>query len=296
MTTLDKDISTSRKFPKLFHYTTIEAFESIYRSQSLWATHFKDFNDRSELRRFYLLAERFAAEEISEIFGEQMRRDAAFAQKVSENGGFQAVIEHEAKVHVHKLHQSIFGEGGLPGPFVCSFCTHPADSYEAEHGLLSQWRGYGLGGVAVIFETLGIEALMEEERDLYAHTINHIGNVKYDSDLPKIAAGFQPFFQEFIRGFYSQKSEEEHMADYELILQPFLLGTTLVKHHAFREENEVRIVVSPRPSEPGSSFFHADYSTKRQKQTRTRTGRRRADIQYIELFGGSASKPLPTSG
>jgi hypothetical protein len=35
--------------PELFHYTSRPAFEAIVTSNTLWATHFRDLNDKNEI-------------------------------------------------------------------------------------------------------------------------------------------------------------------------------------------------------------------------------------------------------
>src|SRR5258706_1080187 len=40
---------------------------------------------------------------------------------------------------------------------------HDAGSEESEHGLLSQWRGYGLGGFAIEFDTDELDKLTQLE-------------------------------------------------------------------------------------------------------------------------------------
>jgi hypothetical protein len=173
----------SHEYAELFHYTNVSAFEQIFRSRELWATHYRDLNDSSELHRFRLKVSKFIAPLMREILRKRMPRNAQVFENLDRHGGMDAVVEREAEIQVDVLHRNTFGEGALgEGTFICSFCAHAADSPESKHGLLSQWRGYGLGGVAIVLDTKGIEAMMQHEKDVYAHPINHIGDVKYDDD------------------------------------------------------------------------------------------------------------------
>lgn len=276
----------SDKHPELFHYTTVDAFRSIYNSRTFWATHYEDLNDSSELRRFGLKIRDFIAPMIREKFDERTQCDKQFAVAVSGHGGIDAVVGREATMHSERLHRVTFGEEGLPHVFVCSFCTHHAESYEAQHGLLSQWRGYGAGGgIAIVLDTPGIEERMKHEKDVFSHPINHIADVTYDDD-PDLEnkvefSGAFKLLPEILRQFYS-----EEQPSYEKLFKPFVLGSTLVKHHSFHEEKEVRIVVSPTLTNQDSIFL-ADQHNSKPIKYRQRGG---GECRYIELFGDA---PLP---
>ena len=189
-------------------------------------------------------------------------------------------------MHSDMLHRQTFGEAGLQDVFICSFCAHKQDSYEANHGLLSQWRGYGVdGGVAIVLDTRGIEKGMEHERK-FSHRINYIGDVTYDDDpdLEKKEDYCQVFnlFPKILRDFYLDKKPT-----YEQIFEHFVIGSTLVKHRGFHEEREVRIVVAPRPINPASSFYNSQGSESKHIKYRRRGD---SEVRYIELFGDA---PLP---
>jgi hypothetical protein len=47
--------------------------------------------------------------------------------------------------------------------YVTCFCGESDDEYVNQNGLLSQWRGYGDGGFAIVFDTRGIEELLDIE-------------------------------------------------------------------------------------------------------------------------------------
>lgn len=284
---LDETERVSDKYPELFHYTTVEAFRSIYNSRTFWATHYEDLNDSSEFRRFRLRIRDFIAPTIRKIFDERTRCGKEIAAAVESDGGIDAVVGQEAAMHSDLLHRATFDEKGLPHVFVCSFCTHDSGSYEAEHGLLSQWRGYGAGSdVALVLDTRGIEERMKHEKDVFSHPINHIGDVTYDDDpgLEKKVEFCKVFelLPELLHAFYSGTQP-----NYGKILEPIILGSTLVKHHAFHEEKEVRIVVSPKPTNPASTFYVDEHNSKPIKCRQRGEG----EVRYIELFG-DASIPI----
>ncbi len=273
--------SISKDFPELLHYTSVSAFESIYKEQIFHATHYEDLNDSSELNCFKLKVVEFISPIIRKHFSERIRNDIEFAAAVERDGGIDNLVDQEATLFLAKTHYKTFGVGKLE-PFVCSFCAHTAQSYEAKHGLLSQWRGYGAGGgVAIVLDTQKIEEMMRIEKCEFAHPINHIGNVIYDNDNAKIQSDFKDVFEHFpkiINMIYTNKQPP-----FESIFDHFLLGSTLVKHHSFHEENEIRIVVSPRSSK-GTVFYNPEHDSKPLKAIRYKQ-RGNREVRYIELFG-----------
>ena len=273
-----------KQYPELFHYTTVDAFQSIYKSNIFWATSFKDLNDSSELQCFRLKVRDFLTPLIQNIFEEKRKHDQHFAHEIALNGGSEKVAIQQANMHSETLHRQTFSENGFQDVFVCCFCTHERDSYAETHGLLSQWRGYGVdGGIAIVLDTSGIENLMHQETNLYKHPISHMGDVIYDNDSnlennDGIRLVFD-CFPEILADSYSDKQP-----NYGQIFDRFVLGSTLVKHHAFHEEREIRIVVAPRPTNPTSHFYSDEHNAKPIKQIKFRR-KGEGEARYIELLG-----------
>lgn len=262
--------------PQIFHYTSVESFASIFETKQFWATHYSDMNDTSEQQA----VDHFVPL-LADIFKERAANDMAFSRRLSEGGGLGPVCRREAEMHVSQIHKSIFRD--FEGPFIVSFCGHDHGSYEATNGLLSQWRGYGSsGGVAIVLDKASIATLMSEERDLFAHALNRVGNVRYDHDASGIRSDFSDFFDQasnILRDFYGSVQPR-----YERIFDAFVGGTTLVKHRAFHEERETRIVVCPRTKNPASPFYDSNNSGKPAKEAKYRK-RFEGEARYIELFG-----------
>jgi Protein of unknown function (DUF2971) len=284
----------SKLHSELFHYTTVAAFRSIYESRQLWATHYAHMNDSSELTRFRLKVCEFITPIVRNIFDNRVQSDARFAAEAQKAGGIDAVVRQDASMHLDTLHRTTFGERGLHETFICSFCGHnpescardlesPAAKYATQHGLLSQWRGYGTGGgVAIVLDTKEIEELMRHEKCIFSHPVNHIGDVTYDDDdylkeKPEFRKVFD-LFPEILCKYYKRVE-----LPYEKIFTDFVMGSTLVKHRAFREETEVRIVLSPTPTNP-NSYFYTDQDNRRPIKYRSKGER---EVRYIELFGNA---------
>jgi hypothetical protein len=126
---------------ELYHYTGIQGLKGIVESQTLWATHYKYLNDSQEIIHFRDRLPGILRPAIKE------RLDA---EKLTET-----------------TYDVMFGnsDGMSTEPFITSFCrVDKGDPRVADHGLLSQWRGYGpQGGYAIIFDTDRLKQLLIEE-------------------------------------------------------------------------------------------------------------------------------------
>lgn len=284
---LTDDTRVSIRHPVLFHYTSVDALKSICEGHQLWATHFEDLNDRSEFQRFRRIVSAAIVPGISQVIQERATANAEFTKAMQRKRGIGKVAQQEAEMWLDSLHHSTFGEGAYKEVFVLSFCAHALDSYAWCHGLLSQWRAYGSKApIAMVLDTRRLEAQMELEHKTYSHPINHIGEVYYD-DSPGIAGleadpDISVIFKRLpqtLTEFYRTNGQ----ADFSDLMRPFILGSTLVKHQGFREESEVRIVVSPVPSRE-SRLYDPQEEPKERKQMRYRH-RGNGEARYLELFG-----------
>lgn len=291
----DNENIISNEFPELFHYTNVSAFESIYQTRQFWLTHYEDLNDSSEFTRFRLKVSKFIRPTILEIFNKKMQDSPDNATLVNQSGGIDIVVEKETERLLATVHNQTFSKYMYKETFIGSFCAHNTSSYEARHGLLSQWRGYGTdGGIAIVLDTFAVEGMMKHEFDEVSQLQNiHMGNVIYDNENERIKKDFMNVFEQFpkiLELLYSggeQYNERKVLSNYEKMHDHFLLGSTLVKHHAFHEENEIRIVVSPR-TKYSYEFYNPDEARVQKEIHYRQKGDREA--RYIELFGDS---PLP---
>jgi hypothetical protein len=284
----------SEEFPELFHYTNVSACENIYKTRQFWATHYEDLNDNTEFERFRLKVREFIRPIIWEIFDKKMQCSAEFTMDVNRNHGIDIVVDQEAEKLLDRLHSHTFGKHMYKETFIGSFCAHTLP-YEARHGLLSQWRGYGAnGGVAIVLNTSCVEKMMRHEYDdVFQLQIMYMGNVIYDNNDVRIKKDFENVFElspKILEILYPDKEQYDEIrleSLFEKMHNHFVLGSTLVKHHAFHEENEIRIVVSPKTRDSYNSYNPQD--TKLPKEIRYRQIDN-CEARYIELFGDA---PLP---
>ena len=122
----------------------------------------------------------------------------------------------------------------------------------------------------------------------------HMGDVIYDDNDLRIKNDFKNVFEHYPQILeiladkeLGNKRELEFRSHFEAMHNDFLLGSTLVKHHAFREEKEIRIVVSPKTRDSFSTYNPDDPKLKKEIRYRQKDNH---EARYIELFG---YEPLP---
>jgi hypothetical protein len=141
LTIADKEFPSIH--PELHHYTTFAGLEGIVRSNTIWASHFSDLNDATEIILFREPLVRALTASFEDVI--KIRQNAFVRQAIQANGGIAEFAERVAKDLVEGLYKVTFQNDAsfsFAEPFIASFCSHVTDQpYEQEHGLLSQWRG-----------------------------------------------------------------------------------------------------------------------------------------------------------
>lgn len=294
MTNGEKHVS--EEFPELFHYTNLCAFENIYKTKQLWATHYQNLNDTMEFSQFLVHLRLFIRPTMRAILVKEMQSNARLAAGVDAYGGIDAAVDSEVADFLTRVHDRTFDKEFYKETFIFSFCAHVPSSYEAANGLLSQWRGYGAGGgIAIVLDTYAIEQMMDyDQRHLSQLQWYMLCTVEYDSgdeeSNMRIRRKFKKVF-EFLPEIVEKSYPSNNIVDeaalkslYGETHDDFLGGSTRVKHHAFHEENEVRIVISPKTNDSANRFDPRD--RRRRKEILYRQGRG-GEARYIELFGNA---------
>jgi hypothetical protein len=255
------------------------------------ATHFSELNDLSEVK---LLQEPLAAvlaNRCRELILNRQRESFDMRRRIAKAGGVHKVAEGLARDFVASMYKVTFDGGGtvnFGSPFIASFCSHVADqSYERQHGLLSQWRGYGHdGGYCIVFDTAKLVELIEMEFVSFDYVHMNIGPARYSHEgkdistvFPELVDFSEKLVAETLKGNLNPSSEDG--------LGAFLAGATLFKHRAFYEEREVRIVAMPSPKELQARVLKEDKNLvpRSIKPIETRDGDR-GKRHYISLFDG----------
>lgn len=156
--------------PELHHYTNYGGLEGITQNNTLWATHFTELNDASEITLLKEPLKAAITAHFREILRTRQRERLSIKRQVEKFGGLFKASEFVAHDFVNIMYKSTFHDATstvYAEPFVASFCSHAADhAYETDNGLLSQWRGYGNdGGYCIVFDTAALARLLKQESD-----------------------------------------------------------------------------------------------------------------------------------
>ncbi len=237
----------------LYHYTTVEGLLGIVRSRSLWVSDVEFMNDAQELR--------FGRPELRAALVEQADRLCPPESEDSPDCS-RATLLRSAAEHLDQP-AGIFASRQWHAVYVACFC-------ESED-LLSQWRGYGSsGGFAIGFRRSSLEALeraatpslderlatllagsqevVERPSSPRTPTDIRLAKVAYgeeavdavvDDVLRRIAE--EPTTHPVAQGYYRSKT----------VLLPSL---ATIKHGAFREEREWRLIISASFGEASVEF------------------------------------------
>jgi hypothetical protein len=289
------------RFPELHHYTTAAGLKGIFTSNTVWATHYADLNDSQEIIHF----KSALRTELTECFTDMLRRKRRESLKVDRainaTGGLTASATGIATDLTESFYRSAFEGAGQTPPsrtagaaYIASFCTHSNEPYQRENGLLSQWRGYAVGGgYCLVFDSPKLVQLLLEEWEARPYSYLNINPVHYA--MPGVTARslFPQFFERaeaFIEAALEGQRGDEALADAALQIYR---GATLFKHQAFFEEREVRISAIPVTPRFRDAILEAQPDAPdrplKQVQSIERAGSAR---RYIELFR-EVSTPLP---
>ena len=244
--------SLDKEHPELFHYTGINGLEGILKSQTLWATHASFLNDSTELKEFRNRLPGILQPVLKNHLA-QLEKDPANKIIVKNSGGRGKVIEDYISF-VDNVYVLLMGADQQVmsniEPYILSFCTPGKSDQIKQHGLLSQWRGYGReGGYAVVFDTSKLLKLLPREAEMYSPNYYIIGgDVVYSSDSDKIFVQEMKDDLKVISDFMSEFMVAEHH-DFNKLFVPLIKCACRYKHGGFHEEKEVRIVALPSPDE-----------------------------------------------
>lgn len=239
----------------IFHYTSISALRGILGTNTLWATRATHLNDSSEMKVLWPRVGKPILECYEQELNRFRQRHPDFEVGMHHMGGVSQIARFDAKTMVDDWRSRLLDEGARPSPmtpFVASFTNHnvgsPRDAYHRNHGMLSQWRAYaGNEGVMIVFDRREITRLVQKERELSEHWLCRISDVVYDeADMDPEEHFPEPFrlVRAFVRGWIHENENVEHL---HMLLTKVLIelawASARLKHGAFEEEQECRIVV-----------------------------------------------------
>ena len=282
---------------EVFHYTGIGGLTGILESQTLWATHAAFLNDGAEIKAFQARLPEILRPGVARGVDELLTRVPANQTLIDQHGGRSKAIEELTAGISNSMYKVLLGirEGRpISDPYITSFCKSATEDI-AQHGLLSQWRGYGQdGGYALVFDTAGLEHLLREEHEKWRYRL-FWGDAVYSSesddkireelgeDMEQLSAAVAESMQ---AGWIPEPLEKTY--------DPLIRCACRYKHWGFHEEREVRIVAMPMNT---NIFTKEELSELTEvEKPRQRFVRGGTSIPCIHLFEGIThlpEKPLP---
>ena len=268
----------------LFHYTSAAGLIGIVKDQVLWATHANYLNDTAELQ----IISRLLTPQISNEFRQIVPRLVdlnAFKPGLLQNFG-ESLYDTEAINVCRAVMRTIEKVSPM---YVVSFCMHDAGSEESEHGLLSQWRGCGLGGFAIEFDPVELDKLTQLENA--QRSVQMIGTRKVAYRDHEAKAELKRFeglgratlgnaFRAAAPTLAARPDVAEIIGNQPLedFVRPFLKAVPFLKTPRFESEKEYRLVASAtRPK-------NVSEDTRAPINVHFREGASGAIIPYIKLF------------
>jgi hypothetical protein len=273
--------SVLEEHTELYHYTTAVGLHGIISSQQLWATHASYLNDAEEITGFF-------DRKFPRLLENTVRNAVAEKAKTAEGRTHIDSFGGEGKAATTLLHDlpNIFRNHTLSfnQPYITSFCTSLPERIRHD-GLLSQWRAYGPdGGYAIVFDTQGLEELLNDEFSRYYYQSGLWGDVEYYDHggeqyaaLPEVREREVTLLKAIEQFILTMRPDA-----FETTFEAITALSTMHKHIGFREESEVRIVAVPANAELLKESQKAgDNKLKKPIQFASRNG---ILVPYIALF------------
>ena len=239
---------------ELFHYTDAAGLAGIIQSQTLWATHYAYLNDSEEIKYFHKTRLPKLLQGVVGIrLNELIEQDSSARLLIEREGGKEKRINPFVKEILGRQEDILWScrddKEPLSEPYIISFCStkHQSDQV-VEHGLLSQWRGYGRdGSYAIVFDTACFSRLLTEVGKKWGNSgYLFCGDIVYSSDSDsRFLEEFEEdldvirnFSLDCLRGIEDSKNVKN-------IFSALMKCSCRYKHWGFKEENEVRIIAVP---------------------------------------------------
>lgn len=219
----------------LYHYTDILAAISIMQSGVLYFKHHQKMNDRTEFSYADGLLHEYAELALDEIFKKE--RTLGISLKGTK---YNQAVKYESKKWIKTLSE------GVNNDYYIFSSTQHTDSYDKENGSLVMWRGYGKdNGCAIVFDKEKLITLADDlqKNSRVFSTVD--GKVAYLKEPKEIEKEFPNEYRVFVNYLkylmtFSYNPEEKPLYNQVDGLTSYITMKALIKHHAFKSENEYR--------------------------------------------------------
>lgn len=243
----------------LFHYTTAEGLKGILTTGKIWSTAYYCTNDDSELSVGRGLLRPIFNNVADKLIEEKDSRVAIFASRGV-----------DIKIYSRNFEQIIISRAlSVISVYITCFCV-ANNKEDFNHGILSQWRGYGIdGGYAIQFDK---EKLLDSIDKVHkSDNLNYfLEEIFYSSD-NKLKSDVLSFEKEFISAFDEYLSELAKPINFNKFnlsnptinllngpLEALFAYLIHTKNEHFSEERENRLSYF-QPHEPSSHFLKVKF-------------------------------------
>jgi hypothetical protein len=271
---------------EVVHYTGASGLQGVLTSKTIWASHTSFVNDTEEVVGFL---GRVLPVILKPVYERYVAESEYLQQCVQDSRRLGIdLLDHDLKKFVQGFKEA---QVRATDHYVVSFCT-TSDPWVSQHGLLSQWRGYGRdGGYAIVFDRERLGVLLEQESKIYHEEGLFMGDVQYHlaESINVEDKQVQEHIEQISECFYAHLTT----ADIQEIYPAFESITRLsifCKHRGFEEEREVRIVITEPSIELGQDPERPDDKPYRRTHVYLRNG---AAVPCIHLFEDQKLKALP---
>jgi len=243
-----------KKYSEVYHYTGAKGLRGILESQTLFATRYDHLNDSTELSILRESLPQLLEPVVKKYLLDQQHLGPRQRADIKKSGGIPHLSKKISKdfstIHFDAAFSSDGDKPATTTPYIASFCGfEPEATYEHENGLLSQWRAYGAEGFALVFDTEKLWKLCLKEQCTYDYGPIMFDDVVYDDDEEYFAKEIGPAIEaiktdvdSYLRDAPGQTFDKDKVG---WVLSSF----ARVKHRAFKEEHEVRILAAPITAE-----------------------------------------------
>ncbi|MCX5572314.1 DUF2971 domain-containing protein [Kaistia nematophila] len=234
------------KSTELYHYTSLAGLMGIVNSGTLHASHIDFLNDRKEMA--------YADDVMRPTIREEFRTrflELQNAGLMNDNFDMDWLCDKETDTFFRVISEVSNRYSPI---FICSFCRTD-DPYIAENGLLSQWRGYGGGGVSIVFDEYELKTLVEAQLSKFKLAVTSFENIIYgkeshrftevEADLDLFRRAVPTLMEHTMSKALGKKVVfEGEKVEIDDLYLPYANVKPILKHPAFFEERETRIVVA----------------------------------------------------
>lgn len=264
--------------PSIFHYTNSAGLLGILQTKCLFATDYRYLNDLSEGSMIRDLILPIFEREIEEII-------KVLVEKELLRGFYEGLGSRGNRLQAEGFYKSLVNSfNQTTPPCVLSFCRHSKPK-TIEHGLLSQWRAYaGSVGFAIEFDETELLELLKVEHEKFVYPVMKSDYVRY-TDYGELfdPNAYDGVAKELTRRTFERFGGKDVSAltgrmDLDPVMFKFAETAPFLKHGAFEEEQEYRIVggcVRRDKIKEGA--------TAREKEIKFRA-KAELIVPYIELF------------